>query len=156
MLREFRVNSADAPSAMFKANVALKTGMGVIKDYANGLAKLPTATTADGIFLVSKMPYPTGKDAAIEDFSDYYEPFNTVAQDELVVLYSYRDDSAFGTDQYDTSALTAAAAPLYVAVGTDGKWTTATGNSKYLFTKLYDDAGHTLAHIEVVEPGSNA
>ena len=155
MLREFRVNGADAPAAYFKADVELKTGMGVVKDYATGLAKLPTAATAEGIFLVAKQPIATGVYAGT-DQSDYFEEYNTVAKDGCVVLYSYRDDSAFGTDQYDDTEFTAATltAPVYVEVGTDGKWTTASGTSKYLATKIYDDAGHDLLHIEVVEAGS--
>lgn len=154
MLREFRVNYADAPSAMFKAGVELKTGMGVVKNYKDMTLELPTEATADGIFLVYKMPYPTGRDAAFDDFSDYYEPFHTVAEGEFAVAYSYRDDSAFGTDQYD-DALASMTDPVRVAVGTDGKWTTASGDSKYLATKIYNDAGHDLLHIEVVEVGSN-
>lgn len=149
MLREFRVNGADAPAAYFKADVELKTGMGVVKDYATGLAKLPTAATADGIFLVAKQPIATGVYAGV-DLSDYFEEYNTVAKGDTVVLYSYRDDSAFGTDQY-AAALASISAPTYVAVGTDGKWASASGASKYLATGLYDDAGHTLLRIEVVD-----
>jgi len=155
MLREFRVNGADAPAAYFKADVELKTGMGVVKDYATGLAKLPTAATAEGIFLVAKQPIATGIYAGA-DLSDYFEEYNTVPKGDCVVLYSYRDDSAFGTDQYDDTEFTTSTltSPVYVEVGTDGKWTTASGNSKYLATKIYDDAGHALLHIEVVEPGA--
>ena len=151
MLREFRVNGADAPAAYFKADADLKTGMGVVKNYADGTAELPSAATAEGIFLVAKQPIATGIYAG-QDLSDYHDEYNTIAKGECVVLYSYRDDSAFGTDQYD-SALAELASPTFVAVGTDGKWTTASGDSKYLATKIYDDAGHALLHIEVVEPG---
>lgn len=153
MLREFRVNGADAPAAYFKADVELKTGMGVVKDYATGLAKLPTAATAEGIFLVAKQPIATGIYAGA-DLSDYFEEYNTVKEGECVVLYSYRDDSAFGTDQYDATEFATLTTPVAVEVGTDGKWTTASGDSKYLATKIYDDAGHALLHIEVVEPGA--
>ena len=163
MLREFRVNGADAPAAYFVADTDLKTGMGVVKDYANGLAKLPTSATADDIFLVAKAPIATGVYAGT-DQSDYFEEYNTVAEGDCVVLYSYRDDSAFGTDQYAAALGTALAAsgatPTYVSVGTDGKWvaTSGSGNtSKYLATGLYDDAGHTLVRIEVLDvAGANS
>lgn len=160
MLREFRVNYADAPSAMFKAGTELKTGMGVVKNYVDGTLELPSSATAEGIFLVYKMPYPTGRDAAFDDFSDYYEPFHTVDEGEFAVAYSYDGDSAFGTDQYAATitAASLAAGPKYVAVGTDGKWDIAASgeNSKYLATKIYDDAGHALLHVEVVDAGANA
>lgn len=153
MLREFRVNCADAPAADFKADVELKTGMGVIKDYATKTLKLPTEVTTANIFLVQKVPVIEGIDAARVNYSDYENAFNTVAKGEGAVAYSYRPDSAFGTDQFDTANLTAANANKGVAVGTDGKWTLAGDNvtSKYLFTGLYTDCGHTLARIEVVE-----
>ena len=154
MLREFRVNGADAPAAYFKADVELQTGMGVVKDYANGLAKLPDAATSEGIFLVAKQPIATGMYAGM-DLSDYFEEYNTVAAGDTVVLYSYRDDSAFGTDQYD-DGLASITTATYVEVGTDGKWASATAASKYLATGLYDDAGHTLLRIEVLDTaGSN-
>lgn len=153
MLREFRVNGADAPSAMFQAAVELKTGMAVVKNYVDGTLELPSEATAEGLFLVQKAPILTGRDAALTDVSDYYEPLNTVEAEEFAVAYSYRDDSAFGTDQYDAASLTDDAAPCRVAAGTDGKWTKATGASKYLFVGLYNDAGHILAQIEVTEAG---
>lgn len=149
MLREFRVNGADAPAAYFKADTELKTGMGVVKNYADGVAELPAEATAEGIFLVAKQPIATGIYAGT-DQSDYFEEFNTVAEGECVVLYSFRDDSAFGTDQY-ADALASITEPTFVEVGTDGKWVAASGDTKYLATKIYDDAGHDLLHIEVVE-----
>lgn len=159
MLREFRVNGADAPAAYFVADTALKTGMGVQKDYGAGKAVLPTAATADGIFLVAKAPIATGIYAGT-DQSDYFDEYNTVAEGDTVVLYSYREDSAFGTDQFadtlKTALTTDDASPIYVAVGTDGKWAAAAGTSKYLATGMYDDAGHELVHIEVIEAGSVA
>lgn len=151
MLREFRVNCADAPAANFKAAVELKTGMGVTKDYANGTIGLPNVATSKNIFIVQKFPIPDGADAARVNFSDYENAFNTISEGECALAYSYRPDSAFGTDQYNATALTASAAPATVEVGTDGKWTTASGDSKYYFTGLYNDAGHTLARIEVIE-----
>lgn len=157
MLREFRVNGADAPAAYFVADTDLKTGMGVVKNYADGTAELPSAATADGIFLVAKAPIATGVYAGT-DQSDYFDEYNTVAEGDCVVLYSFRDDSAFGTDQYDNAEFTAETltTPVAVEVGTDGKWTTASGTSKYLATKIYDDAGHPLLHIEVIEAGTAA
>lgn len=151
MLREFRVNCADAPAADFKADVELKTGMGVVKDYATKTLKLPDEGTATGIFVVQKVPFATGIEASRVNYSDYDEAFNTVAKGEGAVAYSYRPDSAFGTDQFDAEKLKNETANSKAAVGADGKWTSTEGDSKYIFTGLYNDCGHVLARIEVVE-----
>ena len=151
MLREFRVNCADAPAADFKAEVELKTGMGVVKDYAKKTLKLPDAATAKNIFIVQKVPMPEGIEASRVNFSDYEEAFNTVAVGEGAVAYSYRPDSAFGTDQFDTETVKKENANKSVEVGEDGKWKISESDTKYVFTGLYNDAGHVLARIEVVE-----
>ena len=148
MLRELRVNCAEAPAASFKAATELKTGMGVVKNYGTGELALPSADTDSGIFLVQKQPIPTGINTAFENFSDYEEEFNTVKEGEFCVAYHYLADSAFATDQYD-SALTDAG---YVTVGTDGKWKAASGTTKFYFTGLVADGPfHTLARIERVD-----
>ncbi len=151
MLREFRVNCADAPAADFKAEVELKTGMGVVKDYAKKTLKLPTAATDKNIFVVQKVPVPEGVEASRVNFSDYEDAFNTVAAGEGAVAYSYRPDSAFGTDQFDASTVKTENAGKCVNVGTDGKWVVSSTDTKYIFTGMYNDAGHVLARIEVVE-----
>lgn len=150
MLREFRTNCAAAPQANLKADVAMKTGMGVIKDEATGKVKLPTSATAKGIFVVQKAPVATGIYAGQTNFSDYFEQFHNVEKDEPVVATYFLTDDVFGTDQY-ADAITASTAAGYVEVGTDGKWKTASGATRYYFTGLVNDNGHTLARIRVVE-----
>ena len=149
MLRELRSNCAEAPDATYAAAVELHTGMGVIKDRATGTLKLPTAATDSGIFVVQKMPIPTGVNTAYENLSDYTDEFNTVAEGERCVAYKYLVDDVFATDQYATALST----PGYVKVGTDGKWAAvSSGTSKFYFTGLIKDGlYHTLARIEVVD-----
>lgn len=150
MLREFRVNCADAPAADFKAETELKTGMGVVKDYAKKTLKLPDAATAKNIFVVQKVPVPEGIEASRVNFSDYEEAFNTVAAGEGAVAYSYRPDSAFGTDQFDETVKKENIGKC-LEIGEDGKWKISESETKYVFTGLYNDASHVLARIEVVE-----
>ena len=46
---------------MFKADSAMVTGMGVVKDYADKTVGFPSAETADNIFFVSKERVPHGR-----------------------------------------------------------------------------------------------
>lgn len=154
MIRElFMHEGKDAP-ACCKATQACKTGMGVVVDFDTLSFDFPASATGDNIYVVHKDRKPNAADAAIyADYSDYFDGFNTVAAGELVPLYTYCHGEAFATDAYDTASLTAANKGKRVVVGTDGKWTlaTSTATSRYIFTKLHDDAGHTLAWITVAD-----
>lgn len=152
MLRDLRVNCAAAPAADFAAGADMATGMAVVKNYTAKEAEFASEATATDIYFVQKARIPVGRDAAMEYHSDYDKMFNEVSEGEFVVLYAYNYDDAFATDAY---TLTSGDVGKYVAAGTDGKIVVATGTSKYKFTGFYDDAGHTLARIEVVEPGTN-
>lgn len=158
MLRDLMVNEIDAADATYTADVALATGMGVIADLTNKLAKLPTAETGTDILFVQKARIPTGCLAARTEFSDYEPQFNNYEKDDKVVLYDYSYRNIFATDQYD-KAITDADIDKYVAWGTDGKAViAATGTqSLYKFKGLYNDAGHILARfIKMEVPGTNA
>lgn len=150
MLRELRTNCAAAPQADLKANVAMVTGMGVVKDEATGTLKLPASATAENIYVVQKAPVATGIYAGQTNFSDYFEQFVNVEKGELAVAYYFLPDDVFATDQYAT-AIKASTPAGYVEVGTDGKWKTASGATRYYFTGLVNDNGHMLARIKVVE-----
>lgn len=159
MLRDKIVNDYTNVDSTYTADVELKTGMGVVKDFVNKLAKLPTAATGVDVVFVQKDRRPTGINAAKVYLSDYNEEFNTVKKDDKVVLYNYAYDNIFATDQYDATTIKAGNENKYVAWGTDGKATIAASgtNSRYKFLGLVDDAGHTLARFYKVEDiGSNA
>lgn len=148
MLREFQTILDKNVDSTYKAEVAMKTGMGVLKDFANKTAEFPAAETAEGIFLVDKERVPTGTDCARGDMSDYDKAFTDVAANEFVKLPTYVAGEAFGTDQFVSAGLTAG---NRVAVGTDGKWKKAGASisSRYVYTGIHSDAGNTLARIEV-------
>ena len=152
MVRDLMTHEGKIAPADSKATAACATGMGVVLNRAAKTFSLPSAATAENIFVVHKNRVPTGVYAGMTNFSDYFEQFNTVAVDEYAPLYMYEFGEVFATDQFDTTALTATTTACGVAVGTDGKWTTVSGTSKskYRFVGMYDDAGHTLAKIEVL------
>lgn len=158
MLRDLMVNEIDAADATYTADVALATGMGVVADIANKLAKLPAAETGTDILFVQKARVPYGCIAARTIFSDYEPQFNNYEKDEKVVLYDYSYRNIFATDQY-ASTITDADVDKFVAWGTDGKAVIAanTTDSLYKFMGFYNDAGHKLAKfIKVEVPGKNA
>lgn len=160
MIRELFMNEGKTAPANLKAAAACATGMGVIADFDAGTFALPTSATADNIYVVHKdRKGGTSLAAMFADNSDYLADWNTVAAGEYAPLYTYCHGEAFATDAYDTTSLTSANKGKRVVVGTDGKWTlaTSTATSRYIFTKLHDDAGHTLAWITVAdEAAANA
>lgn len=153
MLRELMIHDQKSADATYTANAAMKTGMAVVKDLASHKAKFPAAATADNLLFVQKARIPTGVYAAYTNLSDYDDIFVNVAAGELVVLHSYDYDETFGTDAFDESGLTDDDAGSVVVAGTDGLLVpaTSTTKSKYLFEGFYNDAGHTLAQIRVLD-----
>lgn len=153
MVRDFEVHEGKTAPAYTAAAAACATGMGVVIDRAAKTFAFPESATADNIFVVHKARIPVGTDAAIVDFSDYHAAFNAVAAGEFAPLWSYEFGECFGTDQFNATNVKAANAGKYLAVGTDGKWDVAGSGVKsvYRLVKMYDDAGHTLAYIEVLQ-----
>lgn len=134
-----------------------RTGMGLVKD--GNEAKLPSAETGVGIFVMDKQNYATGALAALNNVSDYDDAFNVVKQGEQCLLDTFEAFEKFGTDAFDATSLVAAAVGKYVTVGTDGKWKVGTKDvaSLYIFRGTVTDNGHTLALIEKQEvSGANA
>ena len=148
MLRDIIVNSGTAAPSTYKTTDECATGMGVVKNLTAGTVAFPTEETASDICLLQKSRIATGCLAARSEHSDYETEFNTFDKDELCVLYTYDVGESFATDQY---SLSDGDEGKRVAVGTDGKWKVATVDSKYVFVKFYNDAGHKLALIEVTD-----
>lgn len=157
MLKDKIVHDYANVDATYTADTNLNTGMGVVKDLVNKLAKLPTAETGVDIVFVQKDRTPIGINAAKTQFSDYDVDFNTVNAGDKVVLYAYAYDNIFATDQYDETTVKAGAEGSYVAWGTDGKAVIAAAGtaSNYKFLGLVSDAGHTLARFYKTEKIGN-
>ena len=147
MLRTFYdVNSTPAPT-FYKVDTAAKTGMGVVTDDANNTVGFPTTENGTDVWILDKERIPTGVNTARGEMSDYDEDFVNIAADELVKLRRYALGlGEFGTDQYVDGTY---APGTRVAVGTDGKWKTATVPSLYTAVGIYNDNGHNLLQIKV-------
>lgn len=154
MVRDIEIHEGKNAPANNKAVQDVSTGMGVVLDRAAKTFDLPSAVTAENIYVVHKERIATGANAAYTDLSDYFEEFNTVAAGEFAPLYTYEFGEQFATSEF--TGLTNSDANTPVAVGTDGKWTKASGASKYNFVGIYNDAGHELAQIEVLADAVSA
>lgn len=149
MLRELQTQSGKNIDAMYKADVAMVTGMAVVKNFADKTADLPAAATTDGFFFVNKQRVPTGANCAKVDMSDYDTNFTGIALGEAVTLTAPVIGERYATDQFTATGLAVGNALM---VGIDGKFAKATATSvptRYIYGGTYDDAGHTLAIVEV-------
>lgn len=159
MLRTIIENDGKLVQGGYAVAGAYATGMGVTLDDATAKATIPSAETAEGIYVLDKERIPTGRNAALTDYSDYEDEFNTFKAGEQCKAKVFYAGEQFAVDQYDATNCVAANAGKYAAVGADGKWTIAASstNSKYVFVGLHNDAGHTLALIKVVDTaGANS
>lgn len=147
MLRELQIQELKPIPAQYKAAAAMVTGMGVVIDEANGEVEFPGSATAANIFVVDKEREAKGINNAIANLSDYFTDFVNIASGEFVKLHCYDIGESFATDQYAADLASA----TYAYVGTDGKWAKSTNATKYLVCGEYNDAGHTLYKIRVIE-----
>lgn len=147
MLRELITNSGVAANAMFTADVAMVQGMVVVK--SGTAAVLPTAG-AGNLFFVTKERIPTGVLSLKGDLSDYITEYENIAAGDYVVLNKFTVGEVIATNQITGTP----AAGVYLIAGTDGKLKeqTATTTSTFICRGTYDDAGHTLYKVEIVEP----
>ena len=153
MIRDFEIHEGKLAPAYASAAASVATGMGVILNRASKTFGLPSAATADEIFVVHKARKATGANTALTDFSDYFPEFNAVASGEFAPLKKYEAADVFGTDQF-ASTITSSDFGKYLVVGTDGKWDVGASSaaSVYRLLGFYTDAGaHTLARIEVLD-----
>lgn len=146
MLRELQTNNGKVVNAMYKTDVALVTGMAVKKNFTDKTVDMPAAATVDGFYLVNKQRIPTGINCARGDMSDYDDDFNRISIGEFVDLVTPEVGERYAVDQYVATGLTVGNALM---VGADGKFAKATAPSRFIFGGTYNDAGHTLAIVEV-------
>ena len=147
MLRELIANSGYAANAMFTAGVAMVQGMVVVKSGTE--AVLPTAG-AGNLFFVTKERIPTGVLSLKGDLSDYITEYENIAAGEFVKLEKYRVGDIVATDQITGTP----AAGTYLIAAIDGTLTAQTSGttSNMICRGTYNDAGHTLYKVEIVEP----
>lgn len=149
MLRELRTGTGKVVDATYKADVAMVTGMAVVKNYTDKTADMPTAATVDGFFFVNKERVPTGVNCARGDMSDYDDNFVKIALGDPVKLIAPVVGERYATDQFTDTDLVVGDALM---VGTNGKFARATNttvSSRFIYTGTVTDNGHTLAVVEV-------
>lgn len=147
MLRELIANSGYAANAMFTADVDMVQGMVVVKSGTE--ATLPTAG-AGNLFFVTKERIPTGVLSLKGELSDYIDDYENIKAGELVKLEKYYVGDVVATDQI-TGTPTAG---TYLIAAIDGTLTAQTSGttSTMICRGTYNDAGHTLYKVEIVEP----
>lgn len=147
MLRDIRTLINKPVPATYKAAAAMKTGMAVVLDDTAGTAKFASSATSANLYFVDKARVPVGIKAAYQNLSDYDEGYINVAKDEYVKLKKYLPGDEFATDAKGTGATVGKT----VAAGADGKLVNATSASPYLYVTDYNDNGHELMLIRVLD-----
>lgn len=133
--------------AMYKAKEAMVAGMGAVKDYATGEFKFPASATAQDIYFVTKDMQPIGIQTVYGDVSEY--DCQDIKAGEFGLLVAGKKGEKFFTDQIADGITTGAR----VEVGTDGKFTVASGKSNMICADAdAKDAGvHPGIIIEIVD-----
>lgn len=151
MLRDNFVTLHRPVPAIYKTDAAMKTGMAVVIDDATKTVKFPTAATADNIYFVDKERIAESalSQASLSDYDDLYV---NLAKGDFAKLRSYIPGEEFFTDAKGTATV-----GKTVAAGADGKLVDATAASRYFYVEDYNDNGHTLMKIRVLDtPAANA
>lgn len=152
MLRELQVTMNKPANAMYKSGESeIITGMAVVKNESKKTFEFASAETASDLYFVDKERVPSGRNAALENMSDYDEDFVTLKENEFGKLIAYYVGERIATDQYVEDGLVDG---VRVSAGIDGKITKATVASRYIFKGFFDDNGHKLAVIEVSDTAS--
>lgn len=133
--------------AMYKAKVNMVAGMGVVKDYATGEFKFPSAATAQDVYFVTKDMQPVGIQTVYGDVSEY--DCQNIKAGEFGLLVAGKKGEKFFTDQVTGTIATGAR----VKVGTDGKFVTAASDSNMICADgSAKDAGtHAGIIVEIVD-----
>jgi len=150
MIRILQSNGAQKLNSMYKAAVDLTTGFAVETDFATKEVSLPTAAKGINLKFVDKERIATGPKAAYDYLSDYDEAYTAITAGEYVLVWdNFEQGTVFATDAFATD-ITAFTEGDLLEAGTDGKLKAASGASAYKFRSVYDDAGHTLGAVEVL------
>ena len=155
MVRELATNAQKIIPAQYTADKAMVTGMGVQLDVKEGKVKLPTADTAENILIVAKERLAHGVYTAVTNLDDYFEQFVNIEAGEFVKVLPPQNQESYGTDQYDAGLADGDVGKCLV-VGTDGKWKTGEGKTRYIFGGFQQEGTHKLAIIHVNDAPASA
>lgn len=152
MLRDIRTLFDKPVPTSYKAAAGFQTGMAVVLNDTDNVAKFADAATSANLWFVDKERIPTGINAGRQNLSDYETEYVTVNAGDFVKLKKYLPGDEFATD-----AKGAATIGKTVEAGADGKLVDAASASPYLYVADYNDNGHVLMHIRVLDtPVANA
>ena len=144
MYRILQGNVGAVADATYKAGMALKRGMLVVKSTDGTVA--PTTTTAGvdkDVFFVNKEFITTGEYGDV-DLPDYDDKFEKVASGELVTLDKPLVAGEYFTDQV-TGTFTKG---KYALVGSDGKLFATNTAGKFIVKETqYSDCGKTATGV---------
>jgi len=142
MYRRLKSNFGKVKDATFKAEVAMKKGMLVVKDFANKTVELPSALTSTGVFIVDYDPAYIGMLSVENNISDYDARMNDIPQNAPVTLEIIEVGEEYATDQFVAAGI---AVGDSLEVATTGKLVKAAGATNLKATNIaYNDNGKTL------------
>ena len=133
MLRDLKYGLNKPVLATYSAAKAMKTGVAVVIDDSKGTFDYPAAATGANLYFVDKERVATGYKSGIK-------------KGELAKLKKYVAGDEFATDATGTPT-----AGKTVDFGSDGSITDSAKGSIYLYVGEYNDAGHTLKKIRVLD-----
>ena len=151
MLRRLQTVSGKNIDVQMKADVAMKRGMVVQKNFTNTEAVMPASQA--GLYFVDRDVQPTGLMAYEGEISDYDTRLETIAVGDFVQLEKPVVGERYATDQYVADNLVVGG---YMDVSTAadatlGKLIHSADASKFMYCGTMSDNGHTLAIVEIVE-----
>lgn len=152
MLRDIRTLFDKPVPTSYKAAAEFKTGMAVVLNDADNAAQFAEAATSANLWFVDKERIPTGVNAGRQNLSDYEAEYVTVYAGDMVKLKKYLPGDEFATDAKGSATI-----GKTVEVGADGLLADAASASPYLYVADYNDNGHVLMLIRVLDtPVANA
>ena len=129
MLRRLQVTEMKPVPTHYTAAAAMKTGMAVVLDIANGEAEFAGSATDENLYVVDKERIADGCKAGM-NLSDWDAAYVDVASGDKVKLHNMYPGERFATDQVaQASDMTVG---TYVRADTSGKWAKHTSATKYV------------------------
>lgn len=147
MLRRLQVIDHKNADATCVAAADMTRGMVVTKDVATN--KVALASASVDVYFVDKEPDYTGIYAMGGEFSDYTSDFESIKQDDFVVVEKPMPGEIYATDAITATGLAAGDA-LKVTAGKFAK-AAASDVTMFKYGGTYSDAGHTLHIVHVTE-----
>lgn len=146
MLRDLKYGLNKPVLATYSAAKEMKTGVAVVIDDSKGTFDYPAAATGSNLYFVDKERVATGYKSGVKNLSDYDDDYVTVKKGEFAKLKKYIAGEEFATDATGTPTV-----GKTVDFASNGSIADSAKGSIYLYVGEYNDAGHTLKKIRVLD-----